>query len=80
MPNAEGVARQVRKGEDTMANIQAKAMLLIGAIFLVVGVVLSIRSNLLGTVQHGLNGATENAVIFDLIGVVCLIAGWGLRR
>jgi len=80
MPNAEGVARKVRKGEDTMANIQAKAMLIIGAIFLVVGVVLSIRSNLLGTLQHGLNGATENAVIFDLIGVVCLIAGWGLRR
>ena len=63
-----------------MANIQAKAMLIIGAVSLVAGVVLSIRSNLLGTLQHGLNGATENAVIFDLIGVVCLVAGWGLRR
>ena len=63
-----------------MANIQSKAMLIVGAIFLGVGVILSMQSNLLGTIQHGLNGATENAVIFDLIGVVCLIAGWCLRR
>jgi len=60
--------------------MQSKAMLVVGAIFLVVGVVLSIQSNLVGTIQHGLNGATENAVIFDMIGVVCLIAGWCLRR
>ena len=55
-------------------------MLVVGAVFLVVGGVLSIQSNLVGTIQHGLNGATENAVIFDMIGVVCLIAGWCLRR
>jgi len=60
--------------------MQAKAMLVVGAVFLVVGGVLSIQSNLVGTIQHGLNGATENAVIFDMIGVVCLIAGWCLRR
>lgn len=63
-----------------MANIQAKTMVVVGAIFLVVGGTLSIRSDLLGAVQHGLNGATENALIFDIIGVVCLLAGWGLRR
>ena len=63
-----------------MSNMQSKAMLIVGAIFLVVGIVLSIRSNLLGAMQIGLNGATENAVIFDMIGGVCLIAGWCLRR
>ena len=58
----------------------AKLLLLAGGICLIVGLTLSIKSNLFGTIQHGLNGATENAVIFDLIGVVCLFAGWGLRR
>ena len=58
----------------------AKTMLVIGAIFLVAGVALSIRSNLFGTLQHGLNGKTENAVIFGFIGLVCLFSGWALRR
>lgn len=57
-----------------------KLLLLVGGICLIVGLTLSIQSNLFGAIQHGLNGATENALIFDLIGVVCLFAGWGLRR
>jgi hypothetical protein len=63
-----------------MSNGLAKSILGVGVLFLVVGVTLSVRSNLLGTIQQGLNGATENAVIFDIIGIVCLFAGWGLRR
>lgn len=63
-----------------MGNGQSKALLLLGAIFLTIGLMLSVQSNLFGTIRQGLNGATENAVIFDLIGVVCLLAGWGLRR
>lgn len=63
-----------------MSSGLSKALLLLGIVFLVVGLMLTVRSNLFGTIQQGLNGATENAVIFDLIGVVCLLAGWGLRR
>lgn len=63
-----------------MSNSLAKLILAAGVIFLVIGVLLSVRSNLFGTMQQGLNGATENALIFDIIGVVCLISGWSLRR
>lgn len=63
-----------------MSNALAKIMLVLGVVFLVVGVILSVKSNLVGTVQQGLNGATENAVIFMIIGLVCLFSGLGLRR
>ena len=63
-----------------MSKVTAKLLLVFGVIFLAVGIALSVRSNLIGSVRQGLNGATENAVIFDLIGVVCLFAGWNLRR
>ena len=63
-----------------MSNVMPKLLLVLGLIFLVVGIALSVQSNLIGSVHQGLNGATENAVIFDLIGCVCLFAGWNLRR
>ncbi len=58
----------------------SKLLLAVGAVVLVVGLYLTVTSHLFGTMQNGLNGATENAVIFDLIGIVCLIAGWASRR
>jgi hypothetical protein len=63
-----------------MSNNLAKSILAVGVISLVVGVLLSVSSNLIGTMQQGLNGATENALIFLIIGIVCLISGWSLRR
>ena len=63
-----------------MSNTMAKLILVLGVIFLVIGVVLSVKSDLVGTMQQGLNGATENAVIFIVIGLVCLFSGLGLRR
>ena len=63
-----------------MSNSLAKWIFAAGMIFLVVGILLSVRSNLIGTMQQGLNGATENALIFVIIGIVCLISGWSLRR
>ena len=65
---------------DSVFNVSMLMLAICAAIFLVVGGTLSVRSDLLGAMQHGLNGATENALIFDIIGVVCLLAGWGLRR
>lgn len=64
----------------TVSNNLAKLIFAVGVIFLVIGILLSVKSNLFGTMQQGLNGATENALIFDIIGVVCLISGWSLRR
>jgi hypothetical protein len=63
-----------------MSNSLAKSILAAGVFFLVVGVLLSVKSNLIGTMQQGLNGATENALIFVIIGIVCLVSGWSLRR
>ncbi len=63
-----------------MSNTLAKLLLVLGAVFLVIGIVLSVTSNLLGTMPQGLNGATENAVICLIIGLVCLFSGLGLRR
>lgn len=56
-----------------------KLMLVLGTIILLFGLYLSVTTNLLGALQGGLNGSTENALIFDIIGVVCLIVGWASR-
>ncbi len=58
----------------------SKLLIVAGVVTLMIGIALSIQSNLAGTMQQGLNGATENAVIFDLIGVVCILAGLASRR
>ena len=63
-----------------MSNAMPRLMLVLGVIFLLIGVMLSVKSDLIGTMQQGLNGATENAVIFIIIGLVCLFSGLGLRR
>ena len=61
-------------------NAQSNLLFLLGTVLFVIGVYLSVRSNLLIAIDRGLDGNSENAVIFDIIGVLCLLSGWGIRR
>ena len=63
-----------------MSNLQAKLLLVVGVVCMGIGITLAVKTDLLGTMPRGLNGATENALIFLVIGIVCLFAGAGLRR
>ena len=53
----------------------AKMLIVFGALVLAVGLYLSVTTNLPGALEKGLNGETENALIFDFVGFVFLIVG-----
>ena len=58
----------------------SKVLIGLGIFFLIFGIYLSATSNLFGAVGEGLNGATENALIFDIIGAVLLVVGIASRK
>ena len=63
-----------------MSKLMPYVIILTGVVCLLIGVWLSVKSNLLASLPRGLNASTENAALLLIIGLVCLFSGLGLRR
>jgi len=58
----------------------SKLTLVVGVATLAIGLYLSLTTNLPGAISAGLNGDTENALIFDFIGIVFIVVGVVSRK